>query len=183
MELINWDPEIFSPTYWHKSASDLSKSAKVICDKIISINKLPAFGSRAKDYINDSIAYYQSYSLLMGYSIENSLKGYAIEKYISENIQNKITSFDMLMKDVWKTREGHDLIKLLDNFNITITSPEDLVLSRYKQFTIWAGKYHIPKDSKTYYENTYKNKFGYIHYDQKVIKGLFSKIESSLMKK
>ncbi len=178
---MNWSPEIFSPAYWHKNAHNLSISAKVIEDKIYEMNHLPMNKIHDSDsYFNEIIAYSEAYMLIMGYSIENYLKGFALELYLRDHTQDEISDFNTLKKNVWKIQNGHDLPKLVRLFDINLTAPEDNLLIRYKNFIIWASKYHIPMDIKTFSENTYKGKFLIISHDKKILDRLLKKIKFSI---
>lgn len=179
---MNWSSEIFSPAYWHKNAHNLSLSAKVIEDKLNEMNHLPMIKIHDPDsYFNEIIAYSEAYMLIMGYSVENSLKGFALEIYLKDHNQVEIPDFNTLKKNVWKIQNGHDLPKLIRLFDINLAASEDNLLLRLKNFIVWAGKYHIPTDSKTFSENTYKGKFLSISHDKRTLAGLFKKIRNCII--
>jgi hypothetical protein len=94
--------------------------------------------------------------MLMGFSFENELKGYSLERYFIIKPDSGINSFDEILKNVWQTKNGHELKKIALSCGIQLYNAEQDLLDRYEKFLVWAGRYFFPISDKPFEKNNLK---------------------------
>ncbi len=83
---------------------------------------------------------YRQATMLIGFSIENALKGLLVEQF-DNNMGNK------LHEELKKT---HNLLTLANKVGIELTENEKLILSYFTESIIWSGRYPIPVNDSVY---------------------------------
>lgn len=117
---------------WLEMAEGLRMSAQLSWDALWTVQGQPPAEVR-----QDKMAYAASFMLLTAFALENICRGIAT---ITEE-----TGWRFLAD----ARGGHILSKDVPKF-IKITEKERDLLERLETYSVWAGRYLIPKDSKAY---------------------------------
>ncbi len=122
----------------------------------------------------------QSYMLTIAFSVENLLKGFCIYNYQRSNDLDSIRSLKELEKQLWGSK-GHDLIKIAGCANLSLSQNEAEMLKRIQVYSIWAGRYHIPKHEHEI-KALVEGKFTFATYasDRKLIPQLFERIKDEI---
>jgi hypothetical protein len=129
---------------WWKKSSELNSAAELLYSQFKdAIDKLWVEGIHIEDIRRE---YGSIWMMLCGYSIECLFKGLYFLVNPTDNIKQGKIVVD------WRG-SGHELLKLLELYNHA-TSPDKKIelkdneldyIKRLSEFTIWAGKYPIPK--------------------------------------
>lgn len=114
----------------------------------------------------DSTNLSSSYMLLVGFALENFLKGI----FIAREPHNQESLNKMF-------RLSHNLNDLADHLEIEKTENEKEILTRLTKYTIWDGRYPTPSQKK---EKEFSSSRGIFLYniDFKIIEGLVKKLEA-----
>jgi hypothetical protein len=119
------------------------------------------------------------YWLLMGYSIENLLKGILMAKHPGYFMT------DEKMKGI----NTHDLPSLCDCCGIVISSAERTLLGKLQVYIVWMGKYPVPLELRKMYpikrdDGTWENRGEAFHgrKTQEELDALWEKLEAELHK-
>ncbi len=153
---------------WLESARRLKISADIIFSKLrqLELSKPSKQAERRKQE-----AFIESYMMLAGFALENLMKGI----YFAEN-PGKITIEEIILKG-W-SHSGHGLVDLNIDFPVKFNQHQRELLKRLEQFTIWAGRYPIPKTSSKFVE------FGETVFnfdDAEIINDVFKQLENKLL--
>lgn len=130
-------------------ASDrLKYSADILLERLAEI--LKDHSKTNSEFDNNEIvrSLLETNLLLLGYSIENALKALLICHYTKRKDLPDDCDFDFLEKEVWKTKKGHDLNALAKNTSLSITDEEYSLLTKLTKYSMWNGRYHIPKNAE-----------------------------------
>jgi hypothetical protein len=144
---MSYNPEVFSPYYWHDNAKRHRYSAEVLYGKLCELYEYKNF-EKLQELNEKQSAIFQSYMMLIGFALENLIKAVAIKKYLSEG--NQIFSFEDLQKKVWRVKNAHNISEIAKNCDFRTNEAELDLLNRYSEFVMWAGRYHIPKHKSNY---------------------------------
>jgi len=119
------------------------------------------------------------YYMLMGYAIENLLKGILMIQH-PEYFKPEAKLVDI---------QDHDLTRLCNKCNIVITQDEANLLNKLKNYILWQGKYPIPLKlddmwPKRQPNGTWKTQGEAFHgrKQQQEVDSLYSKFRSELEK-
>ena len=81
---------------------------------------------------------------------------------------SEIPNFRYLVKNVWKCN-GHDLTRIALTCDVKFNKDELVFLKRYTEFTVWAGRYHIPLTYNDYLDAFQKRKLRHTKKDKEII--------------
>ncbi len=120
------------------------------------------------------------YMMLIGFALENLFKAYFIRKN-RDSINQSIKGSGKIPKVIKK----HDLRKLAELCEISLTDDMANLLDRITKHSIWRGRYHFPLDFETFYHLSPKNDIpssgiGYRSDDVQVIMATVESIAESL---
>ncbi|MGV8878258.1 MAG: hypothetical protein ACOH2A_04420 [Sphingobacteriaceae bacterium] len=125
------------------------------------------------EWRKQQLAIFQSYMMLLGYSLENLIKAISIKSYTSH--KNIIIDFNDLRDNVWQVKNPHDLLTIAEKCDFILSDHEKNLIERHTEFLLWAGRYHIPKD-KLKYDNAFdQQKLRRKKGDHLLIESIFSK--------
>jgi|688.fasta_scaffold1048800_1 hypothetical protein len=71
------EQEIASPEYWQQNAERLLYSAQALVEKLLTIQEFPAEGD-VMIWSNNVRSLLEANYMLLGFAVENALKGYSI---------------------------------------------------------------------------------------------------------
>jgi hypothetical protein len=127
--------------HWLDSSEKLKISSEVIYKELHSLLEILRTERTFAD--EDKImALWGSYYLLVGLSFENLVKGLSIENNRSAK------SFKEIFKK-WGDK-GHE-ISLIAIDNIPLLTKEEVsIIEKLETYIVWAGRFHLPKDSDMY---------------------------------
>lgn len=137
--------EIFNFPYWIDTAKRLKYSAEILHKQLVIIQDNEPDGDTFFEHNQNLRALLESEYLLLGYSVENLLKGYAIFKYKLRASIPENCDLTFLSGHIWKTSSGHELLSLAEACDLTFNDDEKESLKKLESHTIWRGRYHIPK--------------------------------------
>ena len=125
----------------------------------------------------------ESNLLLLGYALENLIKGYLIFRFLKEHKIPRHSDLEFLEKHVWRTKKSHDLILLSQKAKLKLSDSEKDLLKKLTKYTTWKGRYHIPKSSNDIAENI-RPGIGDTHtsMDGKIVEGLIINIKKEMEK-
>ncbi|MGO4500038.1 hypothetical protein AB4114_29605 [Paenibacillus sp. 2RAB27] len=136
------------PIVWLVKAKELNFAAKILLPKLEEgTKKIMNMEEELleEDFYNSWLT--STLMMLLGYSLEVLIKGIYL-------INNKTIVTNGTLNR-WPGN-GHSLLQLVEFVNksdggatITLSKDEQYLLIRLSEFTIWAGKYPIPKNYKT----------------------------------
>jgi hypothetical protein len=117
---------------WLEVAEGLQLSAKLSWEAFLSARTAPP-----PDVREEVLAYTRSFMLLMGFAFENICRGIA----------------SLTKPEGWKyfanKKGGHNLVSAVEEF-ISINDDERGLLRRLETYSVWAGRYLIPKKADHY---------------------------------
>lgn len=145
MDITN---EIFSYPYWIQNSDRLKYSADILIERLPVLMNSSEEKDDYKNYTCKVRSILETNLLLLGYSIENLLKGLLIYQFKKNNAFLENVSFDFLIKTVWRVKNSHDLLKLARSAKISLSENEKSLLEKLSKYSTWGGRYHIPKDSE-----------------------------------
>ena len=174
--------EILIHHYWLQNSDRLYYSANVLLEKLRSIQDLDPPFDELTEHQSNIRSLLEINFMLLGYSIENILKGYSIFKYLQTNEIPADADYDFLKKNVWKTKSGHQLISIGTNAGIIFSKEEIEILNKFQKYVTWGGRYHIPNTIKEIKEvvspgisETFKVK------DRQIAKALLDRIKTIIL--
>lgn len=131
-----------TPEAWRRTSISFKRSADIIWEKWFNVFKR-LDGDRplkvTSQECGDIYLLLPIFLLLVGFAIENALKGLLIAEDPSI-VESKVK---------WKIKSGgHDLRELYKQTNLSITAEEQELLDALTQAVIWAGRYPVPKNHK-----------------------------------
>ena len=92
-----------------------------------------------------------AYMLLLGYSLENIIKGALMKKHYDENDLHFFEDFYEMQKSVWGNTNGHDLTKLINKIeSFELYKAERTLITRLEHYIRWAGRYEYSKKNDQY---------------------------------
>jgi hypothetical protein len=119
----------------------------------------------------------QSYMLTVAFGVENLLKGICIKNYQENCSLESLKSLSDLENAIWKN-SSHDLPRLAEISKLSFSTDEMDMLKRLKAYSIWAGRYHMPKYEHEIIDLLKGNfKFQILSEDRKLISTLYSKVK------
>jgi len=137
----DFDLSNFDEANWYYSSDKLQISAEHMFNSFKT-----SFDDGKSD--GQAVSFFYSYILLLGYAIENYLKGASIEIYKLRNPNMKINSFNELKNKVWHLKKtGHELIHIFDIIGLQLYKAEEKLLQKFEEYIIWRGKYPAPISS------------------------------------
>ena len=83
--------------------------------------------------------------LLLGFSIENLLKGLLIYQYKKLYALPENCAFEFLVKNIWKIGNSHDLNRLSKNAGFELTNDETKLLTKLTKYSTWGRKVSYPE--------------------------------------
>ncbi len=142
MELFQ---ELLRPEYWWDNARRLKYSADVIKEKILNL-------IHSSDYPyaesgKEIKALLESNLLLLGFAIENAVKGYLVKQYLDRNGEIRFAKFKDFEREVWKVKDLHDLNLLFKLAALELTAEEVAFLQKATKYSAWKGRYHLPRNT------------------------------------
>jgi hypothetical protein len=87
----------------------------------------------------------QTYIMLIGFAIENFLKGVLVSK--DQEHFKKIT---LELRRLPKALQSHKLVELAEKLNLQIGDKERTLLAKLEDHLLWAGRYPVPTKPSTY---------------------------------
>lgn len=156
----DFEGTLLFPIVWHAKADSLRRAAEIIhqhhrdawlriCNRGEQQSQMDPnsdeYARLMAEDVEDILEWrlIEVYFLLMGYSIENLLKGIVLSKQPG-----------LLDKDKGKlsnTILTHNLVKLAKNCDINITLDERHLLEALTTSIVWEGKYPTPKEEDSMY--------------------------------
>jgi hypothetical protein len=123
----------------------------------------------------------QAYMLTISFGVENLLKGYCIFNFQKSNSLISVKSVKELEKQLWGSKNGHDLLKISECGGLLLSADESKMLARLQHYSIWAGRYHTPKHEHEMRE-LMKGEFVFATYasERRLIATLFGKVKKRL---
>jgi hypothetical protein len=140
--------EIFQQAYWIQNCDRLKFCADILIEKLLLIKDEKPIAGNSLEHYSRIRAILETNLLLLGYAVENLLKGYLIYKFLQGDNIPKDADLSFLEKQVWKTSNTHNLVSLAKNTNLIFTERQLKHLKKLSKYTTWKGRYHIPKDSQ-----------------------------------
>lgn len=127
--------------HWLDSSEKLKISAEVIYKEFNSLVEI-LHTNRTFENEEKIIALWGSYYLLVGLSFENLVKGLSIEN--NRSSKN--------FKEIFKRwgKNGHQISKIAGENIPLLTKDEISIIEKLETYIIWAGRFHLPKDSDIY---------------------------------
>lgn len=161
---------------WIDNSEKLKFSADLIQKEFQKLIK--PFLNGQSDYTNEEeiIALWNSYFLLVGFALENLIKGLSVENHREAKDFNEI--YNLYWKDY---KSGHGISRIAkDNLN-NLTDKELGLLEKLEIYIVWAGRYPNPisKSEKEFIID--KCNLRYITTDYEIINSLFLKIKDKLI--
>ncbi len=177
------DVEIFQQAYWLQSCDRLKYCADSLIEKLLSIKDQESNDRNPFEHYNKIRALLESNLLLLGYAVENLIKGYLIYLYLKNDKIPRHSDLDFLEKYVWKTTKTHNLIILAQNAKIKLNNTETNLLKKLTKYTTWKGKYHIPRNSNDISQHI-QSGIGDRHtsMDTTIVEELINKIKKEITK-
>jgi hypothetical protein len=83
--MSDFDSEMFSHYYWFDTAERLKISAEVLFDKLSDLYDRKKRPENLFQWRKQQLAVFQSYMMLLGFSLENLIKAVSIKSYTSQN--------------------------------------------------------------------------------------------------
>ena len=136
--------EIFIHHYWIQNSDRLYYSAEALLEKLRAIQDYDPPIDKLMEHESNKRSLLEISFMLIGYSIENILKGYSIFKYLQTNKIPKNPDYSFMLNSVWKTKNGNDLDALGKNAGIIFSKEEMEILNKFQKYVTWGGRYHIP---------------------------------------
>lgn len=156
-----------NPIYWFEMSERLKISADLLKEQMIrNFNKMPL--DLAEDQKN-SYSLFESFMLLLGFSWENKIKGYALIKYKKNNPPKLFKNLKEIKQEVWGGNNGHELSKILDSCDFEIYKSEKELLERLETFLMWAGRYPIPTDRQKFDDAKRGNQIKSYSHDKEIL--------------
>jgi hypothetical protein len=174
----DFDSEIFSHYYWFETVERLKISAGVLYNKLLERYDHPKRPENPSEWRKRQLAVFQSYMMLLGFSLENLIKAVSIKSYTSQS--GSVSDFKDLQNNVWQVKNAHDLLAIADKCRFNLTDDEKNLLERHTEFLVWAGRYHIPKDKLRYDEALSNQKLQLRPNDHILIDKIFAKAKQFL---
>ena len=171
--MSDFDSEMFSHYYWFDTAERLKISAEVLFDKLSDLYNRQKRPENLFEWRKQQLAVFQSYMMLLGFSLENLIKAVSIKSYTSQN--KTIIDFKNLQSNVWQVKNAHDLLTIAENCGFILSDDEKDLIKRHMEFLVWAGRYHIPKDKLKYDEAFGQQKLRRKKGDHHLIESIFFK--------
>ena len=173
LSAMKFAPELFDSEYWFQNAERLKISANVLREKLLEQKERKEISVPSHIHNNQKLAFMQSHMMLVGFAIENQLKGYSVFQYKRRNPDITISDFNFLRNEVWKVKSGHELIKIAENSGLELRKADRELLERYEKFLRWAGRYHIPPNPSEYEDSFGQSKLKYSSSDDNSLKEFF----------
>lgn len=166
---------------WLNTAKRLFASSKIIFSSFqVRYNRAEGENTLIEDS-EELLGLMLSYMLVISFAVENLLKGYSIFEYQKSKSLDSFKSVKDLENVLWGSKKSHDLNAIALSGNLEIVDTEKEMLKRLERYSIWAGRYHTPRNEHEIHELMKgKYEFKIISADQKLISNLFSKIEKSI---
>jgi hypothetical protein len=173
--------EIFNYHYWIDNADRLKYSAVILQEKLVSIQDEEPDGDDFFIHNQQMRSLLEVNYLLLGYAIENLLKGYAVFLFRQTSEFPVDADFKFLSKSVWGINNGHELKKLAQSCRLSLDDKDVESLSKLESHTVWRGRYHIPKSMEQITASiTPGVGITYSKQDRDFIDELFSKIRKKI---
>lgn len=127
--------------HWLDSSEKLKISSEVIYKELHSLLEILQ-SDRTFENEEKIIALWGSYYLLVGHSFENLVKGLSIEN--NRSAKN--------FKEIFKKwgKNGHQISKIAAENIPLLTKDEISIIEKLETYIMWAGRFHLPKDSYIY---------------------------------
>jgi hypothetical protein len=108
------------------------------------------------------------------------LSGFAIENMIKGLLVCRLPKPRSLKDPAFKKMLHHDLIKLVPA-DVILSEKESELLTRLQTFTVWAGRYPMPKDPDKYYSSVINSEVSLKGSDSTLISELFFKFDHMIL--
>ena len=171
--MSDFNSEMFPHYYWFDTAERLKISAEVLFDKLSDLYDRKKRPENLFEWRKQQLAIFQSYMMLLGFSLENLIKAISIKSYTSQD--KIIIDFKNLQNNVWQVKNAHDLLTIAEKCDFILSDDEKNLIERHTEFLVWAGRYHIPKDKLKYDEAFGQQKLRRKKGDHLLIESIFSK--------
>lgn len=159
---------ILDPDCWAIQARSLKVSAQLSLDQLIKAQyELPP-GQERSDTL---ITFMQSYMLLVGYAIENIVKGLLIARLPEETKELPKYLSDKIF--------SHSILSLMPS-DMVLTKLERNLLTRLQAFTVWAGRYPMSTKPGEYHAAVSVNLLTMKKGDPILFNKLFFKFDKSI---
>lgn len=99
--------------------------------------------AESEHFIDRQLSLFYSTGLLFGVSIELIFKARILFEKKLEIEMGAIKEFSDVTKE-WKGN-GHEILKLIDQYGISINSDSKLFIQTLQPFMVWAGRFPYPK--------------------------------------
>ncbi len=175
-KLFRWTYEsaAVDPRQWLNYARSLKSAADLLSPTFQKELDAP-YSPPKKNNFKTSIG--QIYLMMVGFSVENYLKGI----YITED--SNVIKDDRLIK-----LNRHGLLQLMSELKFKLTKKEIDLVERLEEFVLWAGRYPIPTKFERLIPKKHREgtKFAFIVYslstDIEVASKLLLKLDKKLSK-
>jgi len=177
---FQFDSFFRSASAWIEKGKGLLIAAGIINKELLSVSKKYS-QSIPEELIIKFSGLIDSLQLLLGFAIENAIKGNIIANKPDFKDISELNEF------MFNDLGGHGIINMVKSNIGSINSAEYDLLTRLQESIIWAGRYNSPKILKTK-KNKKLNNIKSTHpefneNDFKICLQLFDKIEKSTMDK
>ena len=116
---MNLRTEIFQQAYWIQNCDRLKFCADALIEKLLVVKDEKRINSLEHNYKIRALL--ETNLLLLGYAVENLLKGYLIYKFLRAGDIPEDADLAFLEKKVWKTKKTHNLDILAINCKLFFT--------------------------------------------------------------
>ena len=146
---------------WLKAANGFMLSARVIWDEL-----MPDFGADAfadNEAMDRVLAFWGSYLLLTAYAFENLYRAVLSARGSSWRV-------------ALGSKGGHGLTQQITSLT-ALDGDEANLLDRLETYLVWAGRYVVPKDVRTYDEALRQGRIALMDSDLGTAERLFGRLE------
>ena len=177
---MNPIPEILKHNYWVHNSNRLKYSADVLLEKLRSIKDIDASTEILTENIRSLL---EANFLLLGYSLENLLKGYSIFKFTRSQDVPPDSDYKFLSDQIWKVKNGHDIISIAKNAGLILNSDELNTFKKLERHIVWKGRYHIPKKIAEIITTTKPGRSEeYLVKDRNIVEQFISRLKEEISK-
>ena len=135
----NLEESLNNPESWIRQAEQQYLVAKDICENV-------RVRGVTEESLLKSVGFLKATTLLLALCVENSFKGIKAANGMFEVDERGV----LTKKSRGGGGSGHSLVNLAEEVGFSLSENETLVLERFSEIGIWAGKYHAPIRQKAF---------------------------------
>lgn len=159
---------------WLDNSEKLKFSGDIILQELqIRINP---FLDGICDYSNEEeiMGLWNSYFLLIGFALENLIKGLSVEKH------REAIDYTEIFQSYWQQHaKGHGISNIAKDNIDNLTDEEIAILEKLEIYLVWAGRYPTAQTQNRYIKEV--NNLNYKSRDPEIINSMFLKIKEKLV--